>query len=304
LIAERLGLSQNTVHNHFKNVFRRTGTNSKAGLLALFLKDAIGHQASLQPFIKRPSVLLVEPDARVRANIRDALQARNMRVEEETDSANIIERIAKLRTDVVIADLGLSSPSGKDILTEISERYGQNPLVLLTTSDGSVSRRQWIERGAGGVFVKPVAVDRLVFAILEHFVETPYERSRLLRVDIDVPARIDDRLEVELGNIGFGGAFIPLPTDQMSRDSFLVGQRIQVAFSLEDANSIQTLCEIMWRRATSRPSMQSGIGVRFLNLDDTHRASVEEFVRRHKLMGFLPWSGPEEAVRELKHAQA
>jgi DNA-binding NarL/FixJ family response regulator len=304
LIAERLGLSQNTVHNHFKNVFRRTGTNSKAGLLALFLKDAIGHQASLQPFIKRPSVLLLEPDARVRANIRDALQARNMRVEEETDAANVVERIAKLRTDVVIADLGLPSPSGKDILTEISERYGQNPLVLLTTSDGSVSRRQWLDRGAGGVFVKPVAVDRLVFAILEHFVETPYERSRLLRVDIDVPARIDDRLEVELGNIGFGGAFIPLPTDQMSRDSFLVGQRIQVAFSLEDANSIQSLCEIMWRRATSRPSMQSGIGVRFLNLDDTHRASVEEFVRRHKLMGFLPWSGPEENVRELKHAQA
>jgi DNA-binding NarL/FixJ family response regulator len=138
LIAERLGLSQNTVHNHFKNVFRRTGTNSKAGLLALFLKDAIGHQASLQPFIKRPSVLLLEPDARVRANIRDALQARNMRVEEETDAANVIERIAKLRTDVVIADLGLTSTSGKDILTEISERYGQNPLVLLTTSDGGV----------------------------------------------------------------------------------------------------------------------------------------------------------------------
>jgi DNA-binding NarL/FixJ family response regulator len=304
LIAERLGLSQNTVHNHFKNVFRRTGTNSKAGLLALFLKDAIGHQASLQPFIKRPSVLLLEPDARVRANIRDALQARNMRVEEETDAANVVERIAKLRTDVVIADLSLGSPSGKDILTEITERYGQNPLVLLTTSDGSVSRRTWLDRGAGGVFVKPVAVDRLVFAILEHFVETPYERSRLLRVDIDVPARIDDRLEVEFGNIGFGGAFIPLPTDQMSRESFLVGQRIQVAFSLEDANSIQSMCEIMWRRATSRPSMQSGIGVRFLNLDDSHRASVEEFVRRHKLMGFLPWSGPEDPVRELKHAQA
>lgn len=304
LIAERLGLSQNTVHNHFKNVFRRTGTNSKAGLLALFLKDAIGHQASLQPFIKRPSILLLEPDARVRANIRDALQARNMRVEEEADSTNVLDRIAKLRTDVVIADLALPGQTGEGILADVTNRYGQNPLVLLTTSDSSASRRQWVERGAGGLFVKPVAVDRLVFAILEHFVETPYERSRLLRVDVDLPARIDDRLEVELGNIGFGGAFIPLPTDHMSRESFLVGQRIQVTFSLEDSTSIQTLCEIMWRRATSRPSMQSGIGVRFLNLDESHRATVEEFVRRRKLMGFLPWAGPDEGVRELKHAQA
>ena len=304
MIAERLGLSQNTVHNHFKNVFRRTATNSKAGLLALFLKDAIGHQASLQPFIKRPSILLLEPDPRVRANIRDALQARNMRVEEESDSLKAVERIAKLRTDVVIADLALPSNSGEGILADITNHYGQNPLVLLTTTDGSASRRQWVERGAGGVFAKPVAVDRLVFAILEHFVETPYERSRLLRVDADVPARIDDRIEVELGNIGFGGAFIPLPSDQMPRESYLVGQRIQVSFQLEDSSSIQALCEIMWRRTTSRPSMQSGIGVRFLNLEESQRTTVEEFVRRRKLMGFLPWAGAETAPRDVKHAQA
>lgn len=304
MIAERLGLSQNTVHNHFKNVFRRTATNSKAGLLALFLKDAIGHQASLQPFIKRPSILLLEPDPRVRANIRDALQARNMRVEEEGDSLKAVERIAKLRTDVVIADLALPSNSGESILADITNQYGQNPLVLLTTNDGAASRRQWIERGAGGVFVKPVAVDRLVFAILEHFVETPYERSRLLRVDADVPARIDDRIEVELANIGFGGAFIPLPSDQMPRESYLVGQRIQVSFQLEDSSSIQALCEIMWRRTTSRPSMQSGIGVRFLNLEESQRTTVEEFVRRRKLMGFLPWAGTEASARDVKHAQA
>jgi DNA-binding NarL/FixJ family response regulator len=304
MIAERLGLSQNTVHNHFKNVFRRTATNSKAGLLALFLKDAIGHQACLQPFIKRPSILLLEPDPRVRANIRDALQARNMRVEEESDSLKAVERIAKLRTDVVIADLSLPANSSEGILADITNHYGQNPLVLLTTTDGSASRRQWVERGAGGVFAKPVAVDRLVFAILEHFVETPYERSRLLRVDADVPARIDDRIEVELGNIGFGGAFIPLPSDQMPRESFLVGQRIQVSFSLEDSTSIQALCEIMWRRTASRPSMQSGIGVRFLNLEESHRTTVEEFVRRRKLMGFLPWAGPDAGSRDVKHAQA
>jgi len=304
LIAERLGLSQNTVHNHFKNVFRRTGTNSKAGLLALFLKDAIGHHASLQPFIKRPSVLLLEPDARVRASVRDALQARNMRVEEESDSTRAVQRVAELRTDVVIADLSLPGSGGNGVLADITARYGKNPLVLLTTGDSSMSRKQWVDRGAGGLFAKPVAIDRLVFAILEHFVETPYERSRLMRVDADVPARIDDRMEVEFGNIGFGGAFIPLPNDQMSRDTFLVGQRIQVAFSLEESDAISALCEIMWRRATSRPSMQSGIGVRFLNLEDPHRAVVEEFVRKRKLLGFMPWAGTEPSPREGKRAQA
>jgi hypothetical protein len=190
------------------------------------------------------------------------------------------------------------------VLADITARYGKNPLVLLTTGDTTTSRKQWIERGAGGLFVKPVAIDRLVFAILEHFVETPYERSRLMRVDADVPARIDDRMEVEFGNIGFGGAFIPLPNDQMSRDSFLVGQRIQIAFSLEESDAINALCEIMWRRSTSRPSMQSGIGVRFLNLEDSNRSVVEEFVRKRKLLGFMPWANPESNLREGKRASA
>jgi DNA-binding NarL/FixJ family response regulator len=203
MIAERLGLSQNTVHNHFKNVFRRTATNSKAGLLALFLKNAFGHQASLQPFIKRPSVLLIEPDAKVRGSVRDALTARNMRVEEEGDPKRALERIAELRTDVVVADAALLGSNGNNLLAEITQRYGKHPLVLLTTSDASASRREWMERGAGGLFAKPVAVDRLVFAILEHFVDSPYERSRLTRVETDaLTARVDDRIEVGLSNLG------------------------------------------------------------------------------------------------------
>lgn len=303
-IAQHLGLSQNTVHNHFKNVFRRTSTNSKAGLLALFLKDAFGRQASLQPFIKRPAVLLVEPDHKARAAIRDGLRSRNMRVEEESDPSHVPARIAELRTDVVIMDAALPGLSSDGLFGDIRQRFGNSPVVLLTTSDAASSPKRWIERGAGGLFVKPVAVERLMFAILEHFIETPYERSRLQRVETEVSARIDNRLQTELGNIGFGGAFIPLPDDQMPRDAFLVGQRVEVSFSLESADAIHALCEIMWRRHHSRPSMQAGIGVRFLDLDEGHQGQVEEFVRKRKLLGFAPMSPEPEASRHGRRAQA
>jgi DNA-binding NarL/FixJ family response regulator len=303
-IAQHLGLSQNTVHNHFKNVFRRTSTNSKAGLLALFLKDAIGRQASLLPFIKRPSVLLVEPDAKTRVAIRDALVSRNVRVEEEAEGNRVLTRIAELRTDVVIADASVPGQGGDGLLGDITQRFGKSPVVLLTTTDTNSSRKHWLERGAAGLFIKPVSVDRLMFAILEHFIETPFERSRLLRVDTGVTARLDDRLEAELGNIGFGGAFIPLPDEQLRRDSFLVGQRIQLAFTLDNTESMNVQCEIIWRRHHSRPSLQAGIGVRFLNLDENHRALVEEFVRKHKLLGFPAATPPQAAPRHSRRAQA
>ncbi|MDD9933169.1 MAG: helix-turn-helix transcriptional regulator [Myxococcales bacterium] len=38
VLAKHLDLSPNTVHNHFKNVFRRTRTHSKTGVLALFIQ--------------------------------------------------------------------------------------------------------------------------------------------------------------------------------------------------------------------------------------------------------------------------
>jgi DNA-binding NarL/FixJ family response regulator len=296
-IAERLGLSQNTVHNHFKNVFRRTSTNSKAGLLALFLKDAVGHQASIQPFVKRPSVLVIDPDPKTRSTIREALTARNMHVEEETDSKRAVQRVAELRTDIVIADMSLPGAKGEGVLADLKNHYGKYPIVVLTTTDGSASRREWLEKGAGGLFAKPVSIDRLVFAILEHFIDTPYERSRLLRVDVDMPARVDDRLEVELGNIGFGGAFIPLASEHMGREAFVVGQRVRLSFALEDAEPIQVTGEVMWRRPNSRPSMQAGVGIRFLNLNDQQRSAVEEFVRKRKLTGFLPWTDFEPGAR-------
>jgi len=160
-IADRLGLSQNTVHNHFKNVFRRTATNSKAGLLSLFLKDAFGRQVGIQPFIKRPSVLLIEPDAKARTTIHDALTARNMRVEEEADPQRVVQRIGELKTDVVIVDLALTGTNGNSLVTEIVQRYGKSPIILLTTSDGTTSRREWMERGATGVFAKPVSVKKI-----------------------------------------------------------------------------------------------------------------------------------------------
>ncbi len=37
VIAERMGLSKNTIHNHFKEIFLRTDTHSKAAILRKFI---------------------------------------------------------------------------------------------------------------------------------------------------------------------------------------------------------------------------------------------------------------------------
>lgn len=288
-IAAQLTLSQNTVHNHFKNVFRRTRTNTKSGLLALFIKEALGRQAGVEPFIRRPQVLIVDPDPAERERMADGLCARGMEAKIETDSTRVLDRIAHERVDVVVADVGLPGVNGRGVLDDVVSRFGRHPVVIGTASQPGLVRTEWIARGARDLFEKPISSDRLAFAVVEHFVDSPYERSRVLRVDTDLPARINDAVQGEIGNVGFGGAFIALrDRNLMEAARFGIGSRVKIEFQLQDRQRLDVQGEVRWRRDASRPAAEAGVGVQFVEMREEQRQVVEEFVRQRKLIGFSP----------------
>jgi DNA-binding NarL/FixJ family response regulator/Tfp pilus assembly protein PilZ len=288
-IAAQLRLSQNTVHNHFKNVFRRTRTNTKSGLLALFIKEALGRQASIEPFVRRPQVLIVDPDPSERERMAEALSARGMSTQLEVDSTRVVERIAQERIDVVVADLALPGASGRGVLDDVVSRFGRHPVVLVTTGRPGAARSEWIARGARDLFEKPISSDRLAFAVVEHFVDSAYDRSRLLRVDADTPARINESVAGQLGNLGFGGAFVAMQDTGLSDAThFAIGSRIRLEFQLEDRQRLDVQGEIRWRRDASRPAAEAGVGVQFVEMREDQKQLVEEYVRQRKLLGFAP----------------
>lgn len=288
-IAGELHLSQNTVHNHFKNVFRRTRTNTKSGLLALFIKEALVRHAGVEPFIRRPQVLIVDPDPTERERMGDGLNSRGMETKIETDSTRVLERIAQERIDVVVADVSLPGVNGRGVLDDVVSRFGRHPVVLGTTTQPGLARTEWIARGARDLFEKPITSDRLAFAIVEHFVDSPYERSRVLRVDTELPARINDAVQGELGNVGFGGAFIALrDSNTLEATRFGIGARLRLEFQLQDRQRMDVQGEVRWRRESSRPAAEAGLGVQFVELREEQRQQVEEFVRQRKLIGFTP----------------
>jgi DNA-binding NarL/FixJ family response regulator/Tfp pilus assembly protein PilZ len=297
-IAARLTLSQNTVHNHFKNVFRRTRTNTKSGLLALFIKESLGRQAGVEPFIKRPHVLLVDPDPAERERMAAGLGMRGMEGKVEVDSTRVLERIAQERIDVVIADLSLPGANGRGVLDDVMSRFGRHPVVLLTTTQPNLVRAEWMARGAADLFEKPVSSERLAFAVIEHFVDSAYDRNRLLRVDTELPARLNDAVQARIGNVGFGGAFIAMLDGELREPArFPVGSRVRLEFELDDRQRVDLQGEIRWRREASRPASEAGIGVQFVEMREEQRSLVEEFVRRNKLTGFSPLSSKRKPPR-------
>ena len=103
--------------------------------------------------------------------------------------------------------------------------------------------------------------------VVEHFVDSPYERSRVLRVDTELPARINDAVQGEIGNVGFGGAFIALrERSLMEAARFGIGARVRVEFNLQDRQRLDVQGEVRWRRDTSRPAAEAGLGVQFVEM--------------------------------------
>jgi DNA-binding NarL/FixJ family response regulator len=194
-IAGRLELSQNTVHNHFKNMFRRTATNTKSALIGLFVKEAMERQVAAEAFLRRPRVLVLDPDPLERERIAAVLSGHGMYAQVEADSTRVADRIATARVDIIVADLGLPGASGRGVLDDVRSRFGCHPVVLLTTQQRDASRSEWRARGAGELIEKPWDSDRLVFAVMEHFADSPYERSRLLHTVGKQLAEFGDQLE-------------------------------------------------------------------------------------------------------------
>jgi DNA-binding NarL/FixJ family response regulator len=297
-IADKLCVSHNTIHNHFKNVFRKTGASGKTELLALLIKDMMMRQASYRPFLRRPRVLIVDEDTREYDEVVRSMEDRGILVFQETNSNEVVQRIDDLNVDIVVADITMPEKSGFTALTAVRQRFPYNPLVFLVTGIKGISRDDCLAWGANEIFEKPVNTEDLVFAVISSFVDSPYEKNRLVRVDSHLSARIEEVFDVSIENIGFGGAFIPLSMDQLSHKwLFYPGNRISLQLFFEDKTHLALKGEIVWRKEPSRSSIIAGIGIKFVDLSENQKIVIEGYVKRHHLWGFVPWDKPRHSTR-------
>ncbi len=296
-IADKLCVSHNTVHNHFKNVFRKTGASGKTELLALFIKDMMMRQAAYRPFLRRPRVLIVDEDSKQYEDVTRSMEDRGILVFQETNSDDVVRRIDDLNVDIVVADITMPEKTGFSALTAVRKRFPYNPLVFLVTAIKGISREDCLAWGANEIFEKPLVKEDLIFAVISCFVDSPYEKNRLVRVDSHLSARVEDLFDVSIDNIGFGGAFIPLSIDQLAhKRTFYPGNQISVQLFFEDGTQLSFKSEIIWRKEPSRSSIIAGIGIRFTGLTNNQQKIIEGYVKRCHLWGFVPWDKPRRSA--------
>jgi CheY-like chemotaxis protein len=112
-------------------------------------------------------ILVVDDDSDIRESLCDALaQEPEFKVDGVDDGLQALERMTLQPPDLVLLDLMMPKMSGWQVLAEINRRPDLKSVsVFVVTAAGNVGT---IPPGTP-VFVKPVAVDRLVESIRRLF---------------------------------------------------------------------------------------------------------------------------------------
>jgi DNA-binding NarL/FixJ family response regulator len=115
----------------------------------------------------RKKVLLVDDHAVVRFGIAQLVNHQNDLVVcgEEEDAGNALSAIARLKPDVVLADIALKDSSGLELMRNIKAQYPKLPVLVVSAHDESVYAEIAFRAGALGYLMKAEALEKVVPAI-------------------------------------------------------------------------------------------------------------------------------------------
>jgi PleD family two-component response regulator/EAL domain-containing protein (putative c-di-GMP-specific phosphodiesterase class I) len=134
--------------------------------------DEAGLDARILALLDEPGappmrVLLVDDDARSRAQFKQLLEHAGMQVEECADARDVPAHAAKAPPDLVLLDLHLHGTDGLSLARELRSQAATMllPIVVVSGDDRRQTRFQVIQAGADDFLQKPVSPRALVIEV-------------------------------------------------------------------------------------------------------------------------------------------
>jgi DNA-binding NarL/FixJ family response regulator len=112
-------------------------------------------------------ILIVDDHAIVRFGIAQVInhQADMMVCGEEENAGRAMDAIAKLKPDLVIADISLKDSSGLELMRNIKAQYSKLPILVVSGHDESIYAEIAFRAGALGYLMKEEAIEKILTAI-------------------------------------------------------------------------------------------------------------------------------------------
>lgn len=288
-IAHALGISTHTVNNHLKSIFEKTSTNSKTEILSSFLRYSAESIQTRGLFIRKPRVLVIDDEELICEYIVSGLRELGIRAYSTSDPSKAVEMISMYNIDFVVCDIRMPQMSGMQVLKSVREIYRCWPHFVFITGFPDYTLEECMHQGASGFIEKPLDLDKLFRTIMEHLVEMPEEKMKLLQITDIEPVKITDPFKLTPQDVGFGGAFFTLDANAQKTAKIGIGSLVELRFILpETTHAIQTIGQVMWRRTAKDGNKKPGIGLKFVKMADRDALAFQDWVRARAIASFIP----------------
>lgn len=174
----------------------------------------------------RPSLLVVDDDARVRTVVCWQLEAEGYDVHEAADGNAAWQHIADHQPDLVVLDLSLPGISGLDLLRRLRGAGNPTPVVVLSGRSGEGDRIVGLDLGADDYLVKPFSPGELaarVRSVLRRSVGHPVTSAVV--AESPCPGL---RIDLRTREVEHDGQPVPLTAREFDLLAFLVAHPRQV----------------------------------------------------------------------------
>ena len=157
-------------------------------------------------------VLIIDPDAPVRREIRAACEQDGFQVIEADGGAEAMRQVESAHPNLILLEVTLPDGSGFDVCRELRKLDPTVPVIMMSTRSDEIDVVVALEIGADDYVSKPLRLRELVARITAHLRRTRFEtaeamRSRLefreLVIDVNERRTYKAGKEVELTHTEF-----------------------------------------------------------------------------------------------------
>lgn len=108
------------------------------------------------------SIVVIDDERNIQATLETILQRHGYTVHLAPTAAQGRKRVADVKPDLVLLDIGLPDGDGLDLLRELHTQYPEMPVMILTAHDSLSNAIESIKLGAFHFIAKPYAVEELL----------------------------------------------------------------------------------------------------------------------------------------------
>ena len=258
----------------------KTGLAGKTEILVHLIQRALQLLDNARFFLVTPHVLVIDDQVEIADAISQILQKRGCQVSTVYEvKTSTLEHVKHVGPDLVICDIHLGATNGIEFLRDLRLQTERSPSMIVISGQSMPERS--VAPFISAWIPKPLDATQLFETTIKTLILRASYNGREPKLTIRCAVLQNGK------KIGITQTISPDGLTMSSLMPLFVGDSIDLEIAYPDQQSIHGRCRVIW---TAREDESQVSGLQFLNISESDRNWLMDFVHTQSILRFLPWT--------------